>query len=138
MITVKDPSDGITHAVLPACTSLPKAENPMQLKPRPAGPKVAFPPSHLPELLRLIDGNTKIRTDLVSQLKAHFDAVTSKAAIEAKIREVAARQGKAKDSQWRVLPEAWVRFPDTCEKQLLTYLAGCCWATASWHGCHGH
>jgi len=77
-------------------------------KPRPSGPKVAFPPSHMPELLRLIEGNTKIRTDLVSQLKAHFDVVTSKAAIEAKIKEVASRQGKAKDSQWRVRPEAWV------------------------------
>ena len=74
----------------------------------PKRPKVAFPTAHLPELLRLIEGNPKTRNDLVSQLKAHFDSITSKAAIEAKIREVASRQGQAKDSQWRVRPEAWV------------------------------
>lgn len=78
-------------------------------KTRLTGPKIAFPNSHLPELLRLIEGNTKIRSDLISQLKAHFDTVTSKAAIEAKIKEVASRQGKSKDSQWKVRPEAWVR-----------------------------
>ena len=44
----------------------------------------------------------------MSQLKAHFDSVTSKAAIEAKIKEVATREGKAKDSQWRVRSGAWV------------------------------
>ena len=80
----------------------------MPLKPRLNGPRVTFPNSHLAELLHLIEGNTKIRTDLVSQLKAHFENVASKAAIEAKIKEVAVRQGKTKDSQWRVLPEAWV------------------------------
>jgi hypothetical protein len=80
---------------------------PNQPKSRATGPKVAFPSSHLAELLRLIDGNTKIQTDLVSQLKAHFDNVTSKTAIETKIREVATREGKAKDSRWTVRPEAW-------------------------------
>ncbi|ORY24369.1 hypothetical protein BCR39DRAFT_546875 [Naematelia encephala] len=77
-------------------------------KARVSGPKIAFPSSHLAELLGLIDGNTKIRTDLISQLKAHFDTVTSKAAIEAKIKEVATREGKAKDSRWKVKAEAWV------------------------------
>ncbi|KAK4683398.1 hypothetical protein P7C73_g6875, partial [Tremellales sp. Uapishka_1] len=76
-------------------------------RPRP-GPKVSFPAEHLAELLRLIEGNTKMKTDLVSQLRDHFEKVSTKAAIEAKIKEVATRQGKAKDSQWKVRPEAWV------------------------------
>lgn len=70
-------------------------------------PKVAFPPSHLPELLKIIDGNTKIFTDLTSVLRERFDKITTKAAIEAKIREVAIREGKGKDSPWRVKAEAW-------------------------------
>jgi hypothetical protein len=76
-------------------------------KPGKAGPKSSFPTSHLEELLRLIDGNTKIRTDLISQLRAHFETVSTKGAIEAKVKEVAVRNGKAKDSKWEVKPEAW-------------------------------
>ncbi len=106
-------------------------------KSRPAGPKVPFPNSHLAELLHLIEGNTKIRNDLISQLKAHFDTVTSKAAIEAKLKEVALRQGKTKDSQWRVKPEAWVRcspsvaeaFAERCSRLQpdFHYLVGTSW-----------
>ncbi|GMK55693.1 hypothetical protein CspeluHIS016_0207490 [Cutaneotrichosporon spelunceum] len=70
-------------------------------------PKVAFPQKHLPEFLRIVDGNTRNLTDLISHLKIRFDKVTTKAAIEAKIREVAVREGKSKDSEWRVKPEAW-------------------------------
>jgi hypothetical protein len=76
--------------------------------PRRALPKVLFPESHLAELLRLVEGNTKIQSDLVSQLKAHFEGVASKAAIEVKLKEVASRQGKKVDSAWKVTPEAWV------------------------------
>jgi len=71
-----------------------------------SAPKIAFPTSQLPELLRKIDGSPKIQSDLVSELRNHFDTVT-KAAIEAKIREVASREGKGKDSRWRVKNEAW-------------------------------
>ena len=67
-----------------------------------------FPESHLAELLKLVEGNTKIQTDIVSQLKAHFEGVASKAAIELKLKEVASRQGKSKESAWSVTPEAWV------------------------------
>lgn len=73
-----------------------------------SAPKIAFPASHLNELFTLIHGNTKIQTDLVSQLRQHFESVTSKAAIEAKVREVAVREGKTKDSKWKVKTEAWV------------------------------
>lgn len=72
-----------------------------------SAPKVSFPASHLPDLLRLIEGSTKIQSDLVSELRGKFDSVATKAAIEAKVREVAAREGKSKDSQWRVKSEAW-------------------------------
>lgn len=76
-------------------------------KARPA-PKVAFPDDHLPELLRLIEGNTAIRTDLISELRKRFDSIASKAAIEAKVKEVAVREGKKADSPWRVREDAWV------------------------------
>ncbi|BEI85303.1 hypothetical protein CcaverHIS002_0507040 [Cutaneotrichosporon cavernicola] len=75
--------------------------------PKGRNPKVAFPQKHLPEFLRIVDGNTRILTDLISLLKIRFDKVTTKAAIEAKIREVAVREGKSKDSEWKVKPEAW-------------------------------
>ncbi|WVQ93405.1 hypothetical protein IAU59_000475 [Kwoniella sp. CBS 9459] len=71
-------------------------------------PKIAFPSTHLEDLYKAIEGSTKIRTDLVSQLREQFESVTTKAAIEQKIKEVAVRLGKTKDSQWRVKPEAWV------------------------------
>jgi len=95
-------------ASLPASTLVgTNSEDASGSKSKAAGPKIAFPTSHLPQLLKLIDGNTKIRTDLISELRGHFEAVTSKAAIEAKVKEVAVRHGKAKDSQWKVKPEAW-------------------------------
>ena len=74
-------------------------------------PKVAFPDTHLADLLQSIEGSTKIRTDLVSQLREKFEGVASKVAIDAKLREVAVRVGKTKDSQWKVHPEAWVSTP---------------------------
>lgn len=77
------------------------------LKARAAGPKVAFPEAHLGDLLKLIEGNTKIRTDLVSFLRDQFEKVASKGAIEARLKEVAVREGKSKDSAWRVKPEFW-------------------------------
>lgn len=79
-------------------------------KARPSGPKIGFPSTHLCELYKLIHGNTKIKPDLVSQLRQQFENITSKAAIEAKVKEVAFREGKTKDSQWKVKPEAWVSF----------------------------
>jgi chromatin assembly factor 1 subunit A len=78
-------------------------------KPRPSGPKIGFPTAHLAELYNLIHGNTNIKPDLISQLRKQFDeTITSKAAIEAKVKEVAFREGKTKGCQWKVKPEAWV------------------------------
>lgn len=71
-------------------------------------PKSTFPLAHLPELLRLIEGNDRIQSDLISQLRAHFETVSSKGAIELKIKEVAVREGKSKEKRWRVKAEAWV------------------------------
>jgi hypothetical protein len=71
-----------------------------------SAPKVAFPTAQLPDLLRKIEGSPKIQSDLVSELRSHFDT-TTKAAIEAKIREVASREGKGKESRWRVKADAW-------------------------------
>lgn len=88
-------------------TSSPKSAIPS--KSRPSGPKIGFPATHLAELYNLIHGNTNIKPDLISQLRKQFDeTVTSKAAIEAKVKEVAVREGKTKGCQWKVKPEAWV------------------------------
>lgn len=93
--------------VAPAATPAKMATADPAAAPKRA-PKILFPDSHLAELLRLVEGNTKIQTDLVSQLKAHFEGVASKAAIEVKLKEVASRQGKSKESAWKVTDEAWV------------------------------
>jgi chromatin assembly factor 1 subunit A len=77
-------------------------------KPRPSGPKIAFPIPHLADLFALIHGNTQIKPVLVAQLHQQFEAVTTKAAIEAKVKEVALRAGRTKDSQWKVKHGAWV------------------------------
>lgn len=87
-------------------------------KARPSGPKIGFPPTHLAELYNAIHGNTNIKPDLIAQLRKQFDeTVTSKAAIEAKVKEVAFREGKTKGCQWKIKPEAWV-----CD--LLSYWCG--------------
>jgi hypothetical protein len=88
--------------------SSPSTQAAAPAKARPSGPKVGFPATHLAELYALIHGNTKIKPDLVAQLRQQFEAITTKAAIEAKVKEVAVREGKTKDSQWKVKTEAWV------------------------------
>ncbi|OCF43387.1 hypothetical protein I317_02827 [Kwoniella heveanensis CBS 569] len=89
-------------------TSTPSINGDKDVSGKSRLPKIAFPSSHLADLYRAIEGSTKIRTDLVSQLREQFESVTTKAAIEQKIKEVAVRLGKTKDSQWRVKPEAWI------------------------------
>jgi len=82
---------------------------PQALKSRPSGPKIGFPTTHLAELYNTIHGNTNIKPDLIAQLRKQFDeTVTSKAAIEAKVKEVAFREGKTKGCQWKIKSEAWV------------------------------
>lgn len=89
-------------------TSNGSAPSRQAIRTRPAGPKIVFPAAHLAELLQAIEGNTRIRSDLMSFLKAQFDDRSTKAAISEKLSEVATRLGKAKDSAWKVKPEAWV------------------------------
>jgi hypothetical protein len=72
---------------------------------RPAQ-KIAFSESQLAELLAKIDNSSKIQSDLVLELRGLFPGIT-KAAIEAKVREVASREGKGKEARWRVKAEAW-------------------------------
>lgn len=117
----------------PSTTMVPSAETPLSSsatalngvttssKSR-ALPKIAFPTSHLNELFNLIHGNTKIQTDLVSQLRQHFETVSTKAAIEAKVREVAVREGKTKDSKWKVKDEAWVSSPPILGRNVIRLL----------------
>ncbi|WWC68642.1 uncharacterized protein I206_102573 [Kwoniella pini CBS 10737] len=81
------------------------AQNPARSRPPP---KIAFPEEHLPELYQMIEGSKKIKPDLVSQLRERFENIATKAAIEAKLKEVAVREGKTKDSQWKVKAEAWI------------------------------
>lgn len=74
-------------------------------KSRPAAPKIVFPALYLPQLLKIVQGSTKSRGDLLAELKNEFGTVTSKAAIEAKLKEVATRNGVKKDSKWIINPE---------------------------------
>ncbi|WWC87861.1 uncharacterized protein L201_002758 [Kwoniella dendrophila CBS 6074] len=84
----------------------------VQSRSRPP-PKVGFPEEHLGDLYSLIEGSKKIKPDLVSQLRERFENIATKAAIEAKLKEVAVREGKTKDSQWKVKSEAWIAIGST-------------------------
>ena len=99
-----------TAAPVPeSTTNTSSTQSALPPKSRPSGPKIGFPATHLAELYNLIHGNTNIKPDLISQLRKQFDeTLTSKAAIEAKVKEVAFREGKTKGCQWKVKPEAWV------------------------------
>lgn len=103
-ITVAPPAPTADSVAIAA----PTTDTATNTKSRASGPKIGFPATHLAELYNTIHGNTKIKPDLVSQLRQQFENITSKAAIEAKVKEVAFREGKTKDSQWKVKPEAWV------------------------------
>lgn len=74
-------------------------------KTRPVVPKIVFPALYLPQLVKIVQGSTKSRVDLLSELKNEFGTVTSKAAIETKLKEVASRNGVKKDSMWVVKPQ---------------------------------
>ena len=91
----------------PAAGSTKSAAGAASTVKRPAV-KVAFPETHLAELYRLVEGDTRIQGDLVSFLKAHFGDLTSKSAIKQKLEEVTVREGKGKEKRWKVRQEAWV------------------------------
>jgi hypothetical protein len=102
-------ASAVAVTVAPTETNSASPKSALPLKSRPSGPKIGFPPKLIPELFKLIHGNTNIKPDLVAQLRREFDeSITSKAAIEAKVKEVAVREGRTKDSQWKVRQDAWV------------------------------
>nr|XP_018264705.1 uncharacterized protein I303_02882 [Kwoniella dejecticola CBS 10117]OBR86863.1 hypothetical protein I303_02882 [Kwoniella dejecticola CBS 10117] len=109
IISVPNSSSISSKPVYDTPTSVANGDSPAQLPSRSRPPpKVAFPEEHLPELYRMIDGSKKIKPDLVSQLRERFENIATKAAIEAKLKEVAIREGKTKDSQWKVKADAWI------------------------------
>lgn len=64
----------------------------------------AFPPAHLADLLRAIEGDTTIRAVLVETLREKFSSVkgASKGAIDACVAVYAEREGKRAGSRWVV------------------------------------
>ncbi|PWN48437.1 hypothetical protein IE53DRAFT_197320 [Violaceomyces palustris] len=72
-------------------------------------PKVAFPDTELPALLRMVQGSTKTRIGLIDDLKekfSHLGKAASKSAIEAKVMQCAVREGKRANDRW-VVKEEW-------------------------------
>lgn len=94
-----------TPASMPLGDASSTANTPGGSRPRVAQ-KIAFSDSQISELLDKIDNSPKIQSDLVIELRGLFPTIT-KAAIEAKVREVASREGKGKEARWRVKTEAW-------------------------------
>ncbi|KAE8223468.1 hypothetical protein CF319_g3500 [Tilletia indica] len=87
-------------------------------------PKGVFPDDLLPAFLRLVDGSTRVKPVLVEELKERFadgggggetavgtaSVNVSKVAIEKKLNEVAAKDGKGKGSKWVVKGEFRARY----------------------------
>lgn len=71
-------------------------------------PKFNFPDTHLPELLKLIQGSTRSKPALLEDLREHFGPIVkgvSKAAIETRLQECATRESKKPGSKWVIKPE---------------------------------
>ncbi|WFD31345.1 hypothetical protein MSPP1_002379 [Malassezia sp. CBS 17886] len=74
--------------------------------PRPT--KFNFPDTHLPELLRLIQGSTRSKPALVEDLREHFGPLVkgvSKASIESRLQECAVKESKRPGAQWVIRAE---------------------------------
>ncbi|OXC70299.1 hypothetical protein AYX13_01211 [Cryptococcus neoformans] len=74
----------------------------------PRRARSAFPSSHIPELYRLIEGDSRYLKDMITFLREKFDGVATKVSIENELKESAVREGRSKDSVWRVYREAWI------------------------------
>ncbi|KIR69580.1 hypothetical protein I314_00694 [Cryptococcus bacillisporus CA1873] len=74
----------------------------------PRRARSAFPSSHIPELYRLIEGDNRYLKDMITFLREKFDGVATKISIENELRESAVREGRSKESVWRVYREAWI------------------------------
>lgn len=80
-------------------------------QPAPSASRVRFnfPDSHLPELLRLIQGSTRSKPALIEDLHEHFKPTikgVSKAAIEFRLQECATRESKKPGAKW-VIKQEW-------------------------------
>nr|KIR86925.1 hypothetical protein I308_02614 [Cryptococcus tetragattii IND107] len=78
---------------------------------RPEAPRRArgaFPSSHIPELYRLVEGDNRYLKDMITVLREKFDGVATKISIENELKESAVREGRSKESVWRVYREAWI------------------------------
>lgn len=70
--------------------------------------KFSFPDTHLPELLKLIQGSTRSKPALLEDLREHFGPIVkgvSKTAIEARLQECAAKESKKPGAKWIIKPE---------------------------------
>ncbi|KIR70682.1 hypothetical protein I310_05533 [Cryptococcus deuterogattii CA1014] len=74
----------------------------------PRRARSAFPSSHIPELYRLIEGDNRYLKDMITFLREKFDGVATKISIENELKESAVREGRSKESVWRVYREAWI------------------------------
>lgn len=78
-----------------------------KLKARPAVPKMEFPNAYLGEMLQIVDGSLKSQADLSAELRQRFEKITTKSAIEARLK-IVAKKARGKGTKWVVTPEAWV------------------------------
>lgn len=93
------PSDAEPNAA-PAPTAVP---------PTARSSKFQFPDTHLQELLSLVEGSTRPKPVLIEDLREHFAPMIkglSKAAIEARLQECAAKESKKPGAKW-VVKEEW-------------------------------
>lgn len=88
-------------AAAPTSAIVARAEAPRRVR-------SAFPSSHIPELYRLIEGDNRYLKDMITFLREKFDGVATKISIENELKESAVREGRSKESVWRVYREAWV------------------------------
>ncbi|WFD36030.1 hypothetical protein MCUN1_002901 [Malassezia cuniculi] len=102
--------DGQSVTKKPVSTEGPVAESPAPSRPT----KSSFPDTHLSELLTRIEGSTRPKPVLIEDLRTHFAPHIknlSKASIEAKINECAARESKKPDA-----PDTISDLPDMIEE----------------------
>ncbi|KIR55385.1 hypothetical protein I315_01971 [Cryptococcus gattii Ru294] len=88
-------------AAAPTSAIVARAEAPRRVR-------SAFPSSHIPELYRLIEGDNRYLKDMITFLREKFDGVATKISIENELKESAVREGRSKESVWRVYREAWI------------------------------
>ncbi|WFC93738.1 hypothetical protein MBRA1_000360 [Malassezia brasiliensis] len=108
-IEMAPPSEEKTVPKEPAESAAPTSTtNPSPAPTTVRTPKFNFPDTHLPELLKLIQGSTRSKPALLEDLREHFGPIVkgvSKAAIETRLQECATRESKKPGSKWVIKPE---------------------------------